>query len=118
MKHELKGIRRLMSALSNSRDGFVAAWKSEEAVRLELILALFVVVAIALVPAARLEKIILWLATFFVLFAEVVNTAIEYTVDRMGSEWNALSKTAKDLGSLLVLLSLVNFVLVWVWVLV
>ena len=117
MKHERKGFRRLLSALSNSRDGFVAAWRSEEAVRLELVLALFVVVAIALVPAARVEKILLWLATFFVLFAEVVNTAIEYAVDRMGTGWHALSKTAKDLGSLLVLISLANFVLVWIWVL-
>ena len=47
------------------------------------------------------------------LIVELVNSGLEAVVDRIGSEINLLSKTAKDVGSAAVLLSLLNVVVVW-----
>ena len=48
-----------------------------------------------------------------VLIVELINSAIETTVDRIGMDNNVLSKNAKDLGSAAVFLSLINVPLVW-----
>jgi diacylglycerol kinase (ATP) len=49
----------------------------------------------------------------FLLIAELINTAIEYIVDRIGKEYNPISGYAKDMGSAIVLLSLVNLLVSW-----
>ena len=59
------------------------------------------------------EKIMLLVSVLFVMFAEVVNTAIEAAIDRIGLEIHPLSGLAKDLGSAAVLIALTICVLVW-----
>lgn len=54
----------------------------------------------------------------FVLFAEMVNTAIEAVVDRIGLEYHELSGVAKNIGSAIVTLSLLMSAIVWIVVLV
>ncbi len=48
------------------------------------------------------------------MITELLNTAIELVVDRIGSEFNELSGRAKDAGSAAVLLSLLLVLIVWV----
>ena len=59
------------------------------------------------------EKLLLFVCGLLVLLAEITNTAIEVTVDRISYELNPLSGLAKDLGSAAVMLSLCIFVLAW-----
>ncbi len=54
---------------------------------------------------------------FLVLVVELVNSGLEAVVDRIGAEINPLSKTAKDMGSAAVLLSLLNVVVIWALIL-
>jgi diacylglycerol kinase (ATP) len=56
-------------------------------------------------------------AIVLVLLVELLNSAIEAVVDRIGLEYHALSKKAKDIGSAAVFISLVAFVVLWVAVL-
>ena len=78
-----------------------------------------VVLACIMLPGAfwlgttLLERLLLAGSVFLVLIVELLNTAIEYTVDRIGPERHALSGRAKDLGSAAVLLSLLLAGLTW-----
>jgi len=58
--------------------------------------------------------LLLLLSMFAVIIAELVNSAIEAVVDRTGSELHELSGRAKDIGSAVVLMTLVQFLIVWI----
>ena len=113
MKHEHKGIKRIVSAFKNSFDGFLYAFREEEAFRQDIFFCVIAAVLIFIFDFNVMERIALFSALFFILFAEVVNSSIEACIDRISSDWHKLSKAAKDMGSLLVLLSFIYFAVVW-----
>ena len=116
MKHQYTGIKRIFSAFKNSFDGFLYAFKEEEAFRQDLLLSSILFVVVYFLPVLRVEKVLLCSGVFFVLFAELTNSAIEACIDRISPEWHSLSKAAKDIGSLLVLLSFVYLIFVWLMI--
>ncbi len=91
----------------------MATWKGEEAFRVELILALFLLPLGFYLGETRVEKLLLVGTVFLVLLIELLNSAVESVVDRVGSEQHELSGRAKDQGSAAVLLSFVLLVSVW-----
>lgn len=101
-----RGLRRLLNALSYSRDGFAAAWRCEDAFRQEAILAALMLPLAVLLPVSLVEKILLAAVVVLVLIVELLNTAIEAAIDRHGHAIHPLAKQAKDLGSAAVLLAL------------
>jgi len=109
----LKGLARLIAAFGNSAAGFRDAWRSDEAFRIEFMIFL------ASIPGAFWlgddpGTIVLLIASvLFVVVVEVLNSAIEAVVDRIGPERHELSRMAKDLGSLAVLLSAFVPGLIW-----
>jgi diacylglycerol kinase (ATP) len=110
----LRGISRLGAALQNSVNGFRDIWRSEEAFRLELVV-LFASIPLAFwIKDTPFDAAILIAAVIFVLIIEVLNTAIEALVDRIGPERHELSRTAKDLGSLAVLLASFLAAVIWI----
>ena len=113
----LQGIKRILNAFKYSYDGFKAVFKSEPAFRQDL--AVFIVLTpVALwLNIAPEKKALLVFSLFFILFAECVNTAIEVTIDRISTDIHPLSKKAKDIGSLMVLLSFINAGITWFLVL-
>lgn len=109
----LKGISRLKAALHNSQQGFRDIWRAEEAFRLELA-ALVISVPLAFFIAESVFQAAVLIGTvIFVLIVEVLNSAIEAVVDRIGTERHELSRMAKDFGSLAVLLAMVLSGLMW-----
>ena len=68
---------------------------------------------LALWSIPYMEKAILLSSILFVLFAEIVNTAIEVTIDRIGKEIHPLSGLAKDLGSAGVFVAIAISSLLW-----
>lgn len=108
-----KGIKRLLAAFRFSWLGFKAAWHQEEAFRQECMLGLIMIPAAFWLGQTTIERLLLVLTCLFVFSAEIVNTAIESVVDRIGEEIHPLSGQAKDLGSLLVLISLTALLLTW-----
>jgi len=108
------GLGRLVGALRCSLAGLRHAARNEAAFRQELVLsALLLVPAIAL-PVARLERLVLVLSMLLVMVVELLNSAIEATVDRIGTERHPLSGLAKDLGSAAVAVALVMSFACWV----
>ena len=111
------GVKRLISATGYSLHGLRACWRMEAAFRQE-VLACFILIPLGLfLGAGGLEKAILVGSCLLVIMIEVINSSIEAVVDRIGHEHHDLSGLAKDLGSLAVLLSLVNWAVMWVLVL-
>ena len=100
------GLKRIWLALFYSLAGFRSAWKSEAAFRQELVLAAIMLPFSIWLGRNALEVIVLVGSVLLVLIVELLNSAIESTVDRIGLEKHPLSKSAKDMGSAAVLLSL------------
>jgi diacylglycerol kinase (ATP) len=112
------GLRRIWNAFHYSLDGIAAAFRHEDAFRQEALLALILIPLALFLPVAGAGKALLIGSVFVVLIVELLNSAVEATVDRISLENHRLAKRAKDIGSAAVLLSLVNLTVIWALVLV
>ena len=106
-------LSRLCRALGYSLHGLRATWTTEPAFRLEIIFMIIALVVAVWVPVTTAERALLILSSLMVLGAELVNTAIESIINRIGPEIHPLSKKAKDVGSAVVLVALLQALLVW-----
>lgn len=111
------GLLRIWNALHYSVDGLIAAHRHEDAFRQELVLALWLIPLALWVGGSGTGKAMMIGSVLLVLVVELVNSAIEATVDRISLDDHLLAKRAKDIGSAAVLLALVNVAIVWVLVL-
>lgn len=107
------GLSRLVFATLNSMKGFKAAWLNEEAFRMELCLAIIMIPAAFWLGTDVIEKLLLIVSTLIVLLTELLNSAVEAAIDRVGSEQHPLSGRAKDMGSAAVFISLTLVLTVW-----
>ncbi len=107
------GVKRIWLAFFYSMAGFQSAWKGEAAFRQELVLALILLPLGVLLGRNALEYIALVGSVLLVLIVELLNSAIEAVVDRIGLERHPLSKNAKDMGSAAVLVSLLLVLFTW-----
>jgi diacylglycerol kinase (ATP) len=113
MADGIKGWRRIIRATKVSYDGMGWALREEEAFRIELVIFFAMLPFAFLLGDTVIEKIILFWSLLLVLIVELLNTAVEVVVDRIGLERHVLSGRAKDLGSAAVHLSLLQVPLVW-----
>jgi diacylglycerol kinase (ATP) len=112
------GLRRAWNATRYSLAGLAAAARHEAAFR-ELILLLAVAVPLALwLTDDGVKRALLIGSVLLALIVELVNAAVEATVDRVSLEDHALAKRAKDIGSAAVMLALANAGIVWLLVIV
>ncbi len=111
------GLRRLWNAFHYSLAGFKAAYQNEDAFRQESLLAAVLIPLALFLPAGAVGKALMIASVLLVLVVELLNSAVEATVDRISLEDHQLAKRAKDIGSAAVLLSLVNLAVVWALVL-
>ena len=107
------GIKRIINAFGFSLLGLQAAFKNESAFRQELALCVILIPASFWLGQTAVERVLLIGALLLVLIIELINSAIEAIVDRIGSEHHELSGRAKDIGSAAVLISLINSTIIW-----
>jgi diacylglycerol kinase (ATP) len=106
------GLARIIHATGYSMAGLRVGWR-EPAFRQEVLLACLLIPAAFWLGRTWLETAFLIATLVIVMITELLNTGIERSIDRIGPEWHELSKTAKDLGSAAVLLSLLLCAGVW-----
>src|SRR4249920_648603 len=111
------GVTRLFRAFDATRKGLAGAYREEAAFRQELALAVLVIPLGLWLGRNGIERALLIAPMFLVLVVELLNSAIEATVDRIGLERHTLSGLAKDIGSAAVLSSLVLLAVMWILVL-
>lgn len=111
------GLQRLLDATRYSFSGLREAARHEAAFRQELVLAAVCVPLGLWLGRSGVERALLAGSVVLVLVVELVNSALEATLDRISLEEHALAKRAKDTGSAAVMLSLANAAMVWLLVL-
>ena len=107
------GIKRIVMAGLYSWQGFRACYRKEEAFRQETWLAIILIPLGIWLGETGIQIAMMVGSVVLVLIVEILNSAIEAVVDRIGSEHHKLSGRAKDMGSAAVMLSLLNVAMVW-----
>jgi len=107
------GLIRLWNAFGYSLAGFRAAYKHEDAFRQEVLLATILIPLALWLPVEYFGKALMIASVLLVIIVELLNSAVEATVDRISLENHDLAKRAKDIGSSAVLVSLINVLVVW-----
>lgn len=107
------GLARIWYAVGYSAAGLRAAYVCEAAFRQLVLLNLLLIPVALLLDVSRVERAVLVAVVFLGLIVELLNSAIEATVDRISLELHPLSKQAKDMGSAAQLLALCLIGLVW-----
>lgn len=111
------GLLRIFYAAGYSRDGLIAAVRCEAAFRQLLLLNLILIPLALMLEISKVERAMLVAVVMLTLIVELLNSAIEATVDRISLALHPLSKQAKDMGSAAQLLALVLVGLVWMVIL-
>ena len=115
--HNVRGLRRILNAFGFSMAGFRDCFRHEEAFRQEVFVLLLLVPAGLWLGNGPVERALLVGSLLVVPIVELLNSAVEANVDRVGLERHELSRRAKDIASAAVFLSIVLAVLVWALVL-
>jgi diacylglycerol kinase (ATP) len=111
--HNQKGIGRLWRATRYSLAGIRAAWQNEAAFRQEVLLTLVMAPGAFWLGGSTVERLLLIGSCLIVLITELLNSAVEAAIDRIGDDPHRLSARAKDLGSAAVFISLWLAGLTW-----
>jgi diacylglycerol kinase (ATP) len=116
-RYKPRGLTRVLRAVGASLRGLTGAFREEAAFRQELAFAALVIPLGLWLAHSGIERAVLIGPMLLILIVELVNSAIEATVDRIGLERHALAGLAKDIGSAAVLMSFVLLTAVWLLVL-
>ena len=90
-----------------------AAYRNEDAFRQEAWLAVVLIPLALFLPVGGVGKALMIASVLLVIIVELINSALEATVDRISLDHHHLAKRAKDIGSAAVFIALVNVVAVW-----
>ena len=111
--YKVTGVAHFVKAFHWSVAGFKAAWQYEAAFRQEVIGMLFFIPLGLWLGDNAVERSLLVASLLLVLIVELLNSALEAVVDRVGLEFHHLSGRAKDLGSAAVFIALIITVVIW-----
>jgi diacylglycerol kinase (ATP) len=111
------GIARLLNAFKYSCAGIQEAYRNEDAFRQEVLLAIVLLPLAFWLKSDMLSRALMISCVLLLIIVELLNSAIEATVDRISLDDHNLAKRAKDIGSAAVLVTLLNLFVVWVLVL-
>ncbi len=113
MKPGETGLKRVFDATIYSIQGLKAAWKYEEAFRMEIVLLVLLTTLTFFLPVTKFEQLAMIASLFWVVIVELLNSAVEAVVDRIGSDYHELSGRAKDIGSAAVFVSMIFVGITW-----
>lgn len=111
------GLKRILLAAGYSARGLRATFIHEAAFRQELLLGLILIPLACWLDVDENGRRLMISSILLVLIVELLNSAIEAVVDRIGAQRHELSGRAKDIGSAAVLMTLILTVYIWVSVL-
>ncbi|WP_286234204.1 diacylglycerol kinase [Thalassotalea sediminis] len=112
-KNKYGHLQRFGPATRNSLVGLKAACKYELAFRQEVFLCLILLPAALYISDSFVEFALLMSGIMGIMITELLNSAVEAAIDRIGPEHHELSGRAKDLGSAAVFVAICYFILIW-----
>lgn len=107
------GITRILRAVRFSAQGIAHAWRHEAAFRQEIVAGVVLTPVAVWLGRDAMEVLMLLMSLVLVLIVELLNSAIEATVDRIGDEHHDLAGRAKDMASAAVGFAMLVVVAVW-----
>ena len=102
-KKKKYSLKRFFKSFGYGFKGFVSAIKTEQNLLIELVIAIIIIISGILLKLTTVEWAIIVLTIGLVIFAELINTSIEYTVDMAMPEMHPLAKISKDVSAAAVL---------------
>ncbi|MEZ7984756.1 MAG: diacylglycerol kinase [Pseudomonadales bacterium] len=105
--------RRLIEATKNSIVGLATCFKHEEAFRIQVAIAAIALPSIYWVADNVMEGLLLFFVIVLMMITELLNSALEATVDRIGLDYHELSKRAKDIASAAVFFAILLAAITW-----
>ncbi len=111
-------IKHIVKSYKNSISGLKTVYKEEIAFRQEIVLFIIGIILLIILPLSFIIKLFLFFSLMLILISELINTAIEKTIDRISLEKHEISKKAKDIGSAIVFLSLISALFLWSFVII
>ena len=113
MASKTTGITRIIKAAGYSWQGLKAAWHNEAAFRQEGVMTVIAIALACWLDVDPVTRILLIGSVVLVMIVEILNSAIEAVVDRVGTDYHELSGRAKDMGSAAVLIALILAAATW-----
>lgn len=114
MTNSTTGFTRIIKAAGYSWKGLRAAWVNEAAFRQEGVVAIIAIAIACWLDVEPVIRILLIGSVMLVMIVEILNSAIETLVDRVGMDYHELSGRAKDMGSAAVLIAILLAAITWV----
>lgn len=113
-----QGFHGFFASLGYSIEGFIAALRTEPSFREALIFVLILVPFAIVLPVNAVSTAVMIAALFLIVIVELLNSAVEWTVDYISTETHPMAKRAKDMASAAVFLSYLSCIAVWMVILI
>lgn len=113
MANNTTGLTRIIKAAGYSWKGVRAAWLNEAAFRQESVAVILAILIACWLDVDAITRVLLIGSVVLVMIVEILNSAIEAVVDRIGTDFHELSGRAKDMGSAAVLMSILLALATW-----
>jgi len=113
MANNTTGLTRIIKAAGYSWKGVRAAWLNEAAFRQESVAVILAIAVACWLDVDAITRVLLIGSVVLVMIVEILNSAIEAVVDRIGTDFHELSGRAKDMGSAAVLMSILLALATW-----
>jgi len=107
-------VGHIINAFRYTFAGLKSAWKNELAFRGEVVVVTIMLPLGIWLGRSAVERALLIASILLILLTELLNSALEAVVDRIGPQRHELSKRAKDMGSAAAFISMVTAALVWI----
>jgi diacylglycerol kinase (ATP) len=107
-------VRNYFATVRYALDGFAAAFKHEPSFRQGLLFVLLLTPLAIFLPLNAVSTALMISALILILIVEMINSAIEWTIDYLRPEQHPLAKRIKDMASAAVFISYLNCIIVWV----
>jgi diacylglycerol kinase (ATP) len=108
-----RDFRNFFTSVRYALEGFWAAVRHEPSFREDLIFVVILTPFAVILPVNAVSTAVMIAALFLIVIAELLNSAVEWTIDDISLEKRPFAKRAKDMGSAAVFLAYINCVVVW-----
>ncbi|HKB56957.1 MAG TPA: diacylglycerol kinase [Lacunisphaera sp.] len=108
-----RDFRNFLHSVRYAVEGFWAAVRHEPSFREDLIFVAILTPFAVILPVNAVSTAVMITALFLIVIAELLNSAVEWTIDDISLEKRPLAKRAKDMGSAAVFIAYINCIVVW-----
>ncbi|MCF3650905.1 diacylglycerol kinase [Synoicihabitans lomoniglobus] len=113
-ENKTRDVRNFVASIRFAVEGFFAALKHEPSFREDLLFVILLVPFAIILPVNAVSTAVMIAALILIMIVELLNSAIEWTIDYLRPEIHPLAKRVKDMASAAVFLSYINAIIVWV----